>query len=311
MKTKIFNFLVISSLLILLIEVLSHKLLIFDTIAYSLKIWINNLVPSMFPIFVLSDMLVHYQLINYLPQSIKKIISHLFNVSEQAITVFFLAALSGFPTNARIVRNLYDNQQITASEAAKILTFTHFSNPVFILTTVATIFFNQEQYGYLLLLSHYLGNIILGIIFKNYQTIPSLNYTKKKSKSQNFSTILINAIKSAIDSLLLILGTLTSFLIISSLIINHLHCSPYTETLIKGLLEITMGIKSLSLLNLPDLYKLTITVMFLSFGGLSVHLQVLSQLTDTDISYQPFFVARLLHALISGAFCFILYHLFF
>ena len=69
----------------------------------------------------------------------------------------------------------------------------------------------------------------------------------------------------------------------------------------------TMGIKELSLFPIPDIYKIVITTMFLSFGGLSVHLQVLSQIVDTGISYLLFFLARVIHALLSGIIVYVLY----
>ena len=81
--------------------------------------------------------------------------------------------------------------------------------------------------------------------------------------------------------------------------------------ILKGILEMTMGIKELSLFPIPDIYKIVITTMFLSFGGLSVHMQVLSQIADKDISYLPFFFARIIHALLSGLIVYFLYLLFF
>ena len=151
-----------------------------------------------------------------------------------------------------------------------------------------------------------IGNILIGLFFRKDNT-PSSNYTLTNEKSQSFSFLFVKSIKNAIDTLLLILGTLTSFLIVSSLIIQALHLPAYPGTILKGILEMTMGIKELSLLPISAIYKIVITTMFLSFGGLSVHLQVLSQIADTDISYLPFFFARVIHALLSGIIVYLLY----
>lgn len=310
-KNKILNIIVILSCLILLFEILFHKTLVFETISYSLEIWVTSLIPSMFPFFILSDILINFNITNYIPKRIKTIFTKLFHVNEAIVTIFFLSCLSGFPSNARNTRTLYDKKRITKEEASHALIFTHFSNPLFILSTVAIFFLHKEQYGYIILISHYLGNIILGISTRFSRTIQHTNYTPPSDKSQNFSTTLINAIRRSIDTLLLILGTLTCFLIISSIFIHHLTISDYNSSLIKGILEITMGLKSLSLLPINDCYKVVISTIFISFGGLSVHLQVLSQLVDTDISYFPFFIARIFHAIISGIIAFILFQFFF
>lgn len=311
MKNKILNLIVIISLLIILIEILFHKNLISNTINYSLNLWTTSLIPSMFPFFVISDLLINYSITNYIPKWIKNTFTKLFQVNESVISIFFLSLLSGFPSNARNTRILYDKNIITKKEAENALIFTHFANPLFVLSTISVFFLHNETYGYIILTSHYLGNIIIGILTRNTRSINTTNYIEKTNKSQNFSTSFINAIKNSINTLLTILGTLTCFLILSSLILEHLNLNSYNSTLLKGILEITMGLKSLSTLLINDCYKVVISTIFISFGGLSVHLQVLSQLTDTDISYHPFFISRIFHALISGIISFILFILIF
>ena len=106
-------------------------------------------------------------------------------------------------------------------------------------------------------------------------------------------------------------GTLTCFLIVSTLIINRLNTDLYTASIIRGILEMTMGLKSISTLIIPDIYKVVISCMFISFGGFAVHLQVISQLVDSDISYKPFFIARVFHSIISGFICYMLFLVFF
>ena len=307
MKKQIFNGLIIITFLVLLFEVLLNKELVFDTISYSLDIWVNNLIPSMFPFFIISDILIKYQITNYIPKFIKKSLGNIFNVDEQIISIFFLSIFAGFPSNARITKTLYKENLISIDEANQALLFTHFPNPLFVLSTVGVIFLDNEKYGYLILGSIYLGNIILGVIFGRLYHNNNNNYKPIISKSQSFSNILINSIRSSIDTLLLILGILTCFLIVSSLIIHNLNINLYEASIIKGILEMTMGLKDISLLNLADIYKVVISTMFISFGGLAVHLQVISQLVDTDIAYQPFFLARILHSLISGIICYFIY----
>lgn len=307
MKNKFFDYFIIISLIILLFSCLIYKTLVFNTISYSLNIWVNTLIPSMFPFFVIADILINYGITNYIPNFITNILCKFFNISKTCASIFLLSLISGFPSSARNIKNYYKKGFLSLEEANHILLFTHFSNPMFILSTVAVFFLNNAKYGYVILLAHYLGNFIIGILIRNKSTIDNKNYTKEKYICQNFSKVLINSIKSSIDTLLLILGTLTSFLIVSSFVIEFFNFPLYAGAILKGILEITMGLKSLSLLNISDIYKVVISTMFISFGGLSVHLQVISQIVDTDIKYIKFFVVRIYHAIISG----ILSYLFF
>ena len=309
MKSKLSDVLVVFLMLILLFEFLIQKEFIFSIVSYSLNVWIQNLLPSMFPFFVVSDILVSYHIINYIPRIFKNVFCSLFKVSESVITIFFLSFLSGFPSNARIIRMMYESGEISKEEGNRALLFTHFSNPMFILSTVGVMFLHNEKYGYIILISHFLGNVIIGIATRWMNYSFHYDYTQKFCESQNFSKVFIRAIRSSIDTCLLILGTVTCFLICSSLLTYYFDFGYYGNTVIKGIMEITIGLKKLSLLSIPDIYKVVIATMFLSFGGLSVHLQVLSQIVDIDLSYHLYFVARIFHAIISGGICYLLFRL--
>ena len=308
MMKNILNTLIVFLFLGLLVLVFLERNVVFESVSYSLKIWTATLIPTMFPFFVISDILISYHITQYIPSFIKNVFSKVFHVSENVVTIFFLSCISGFPSNARNTKNFYLQNLISREEAERALTFTHFSNPIFVLTVVGGTFFHNEIYGIIILISHVLGNILIGILFRGKST-PCKNYTTLKTKSQSFSQVFICSIKSSIDTLLLIAGTLTFFLIVSSLIIQLFSFSPYPGAIIKGGLEITMGLRELSYLGIADIYKVVIAAMFLSFGGLSVHLQVISQIVETDISYFPFFVFRLIHALLSGGCAYFLFHL--
>lgn len=307
MKAKIFNGFIVVSFIILFMLVIFNKYLILDTVNYSLDIWINSLVPVMFPVFVISDVLISFNITNYIPKFIKKSFRWLFNVSENGLSIFFLSMLSGFPSNARITAKMVSGGVISEDEAGKILAFTHFSNPMFVISTIGVIFLGNAGYGYVILLSHYLGNVIIGLFLRNGTYTKHINYKANSDKSQSFSKVLTGAIKSSIDSLLLILGTLTCFLIVSSLVVNLFALSDYTSAIVKGILEMTMGLKAVSRLIIPDIYKVVISCIFISFGGLAVHMQVISQIVDSKIEYLNFFVARIWHGVISGIVCYVLF----
>ena len=218
--------------------------------------------------------------------------------------------LSGFPSNSKYTKEMYEKNNITKKEAEKILTFTHFSNPLFILGTLSTFFLKNKTLGIIILISHYLGNFIIGLIFRNYYHSKPLTI-KNTYQKKDFTKIFINSLKKTTDTVFLILGTLISFLIISSLITTKLKLNPYNEMIITGLLEITSGLKLLATLNLKDIYKTIIATFFLSFGGLCIQMQVISNIADTNISYKPYLIARIIHATISSIISAILFLLYF
>ena len=306
MKRKCLNIIIIIITLFLLYQIILKKSLVFSSINYSLNIWVNNLVPTLFPFFIISDILINYKFTQYIPKTFKRICKYLFNITDNMITILFLSIISGFPSNARNTRTLYDNGDINLDEANHILIFSHFSNPLFILTTVAVFFFNNEDIGVILLISHYLSNFFLGIMFRKYFIHNEFDTKKQDNLKINFGNVLVNALKKSIDTILLICGIVTIFLLLSSIINNVFNFNMYNSMLVKGILEITIGIEALGLLNISMIYKAVIASCFLAFGGISVHMQVVSQIVDTDIKYKYFFIGRIFQMILSGIITYII-----
>ncbi len=305
MKEKIFNtFIVIVSLFVLM-ELLIKKSVVYVSIIYALTMWVNNLIPALFPFFIISDILINYNITSYIPTIIKNMCKHLFNINENMLMIFLLSMISGFPSNARNTRLLYDKGLITLEEANHILIFTHFANPIFIITTIGIYFFNSQKMGIILLITHYLSNILLGILFRNSIYLRNDN-NYVNNISQHFGNIFIGAIKKAVDTILMICGIVTVFLMLAAIITNILQLNAYNAMIVKGLFEITIGIEALSELRISNSMKMVIASMILAFGGISVHVQVLSQITETKIKYSYYFIGRMYQMIIAGILTYII-----
>lgn len=298
MKTKYKNIIIIICSLFFLVNLIIYRNLVFDTVGFSLNIWITSLLPALFPFFIVSDILINYDVIKYFPKVIRNSIKYLFNVSDNGLVIILLSMLSGFPSNARNIKNMYLDKKITKEEGEHLLYFTHFSNPMFILGTIPLIL-NSNKISKYILISHYLANIILGICLRKYNRVNDSNTSNYKEDKHNFGLVLTTSIRKSLDSVLGILGTLTVFLIISTLLINFFNLDNTSSLLIKSILELTSGLKELGSYNLLDKHLLIIGSCILSFGGLSVHMQVINELVDTDISYKNYFIGRILQVVLS------------
>lgn len=296
---KYSNLIIVILSFITLILIILNKTLISKTIITSFSIWFNTLVPSMFPMFILSDILINYNFTEYIPKKLINIISKLFNISNNAVLIVLLSMISGFPTNAINIKNAFDKGMISKSEAEHLLLFNHFANPLFVLETIGIFYLNNNKYGIIILISHILSNIIIGILFRHKNKYSINNYISKNNKSQNFGNVISTSIKKSIDSLFMVSGTITLFLILSTLIINIFNLNTYLSLFVQGILEMTMSIANLSILNISNTIKVVIATSIISFGGLSIHLQVFSVL-DEKINYRNYFIGRIYQALISG-----------
>ena len=297
MKRYIDMIVVIICSLFLILFIINREL-VFNTVGFSLDIWITSVLPALFPFFVISDILISYDVIRYIPKVIKNLFKKLFNVSDNGLVVIILSMLSGFPSNARNIKNMYNSNKISKKEGEHLLYFTHFSNPMFILGTLVSIFLKKKELGLIIFISHYLPNIIIGILLRKLNT-NKLDTNYNNDINNNFGLVLTKSIRKSLDSVFNILGTLTVFLIISSLLINVFNFNNGISLLIKSILELTSGLKELSNFNFSNSYLVIASSCILSFGGLSVHMQVINELSDTDISYSNFFIGRIIQVILS------------
>lgn len=315
MKKILSNVLLLLIMILISVEVLIESADVLESVKFSFNIWENSIFPSLFPFFVIGNILIDLGFPKLLGTLLKDVMYKLFKINGTGAFIIILSILSGFPSSAKYTKELYLNGEINDKEATKLLTFTHFSNPLFILGTLSITFLNNKEIGMYILISHYIGNLFIGLIFRNYY-ISKKDTTKVSLKNaiismnssrtdKSFGQMLSNAITSSISTLLLILGTVTIFLVLTTLINNNLSVSPYYKSIINGIFEMTQGLKYLSMLKIPLYKQALISVFFISFGGLSVHMQVLSIISDTKIKYFPYFISRILHASISTIIFFI------
>lgn len=101
-----------------------------------LKLWFNNVVPSLFPFFIATHLLSHTDIIQFISNYCNCFMRPLFNVPGECAYAFILGLISGYPIGAKIVTDLRNNNLCTKDEAERMLCFTNNSGPLFIIGTV-------------------------------------------------------------------------------------------------------------------------------------------------------------------------------
>ena len=123
-------------------------------------------IPSLFPFFVIGNILINLGFPSLIGELLKNIMYKLFKINGTGSFVIILSILSGFPSSAKYTKELLLKGEINDEEATKLLTFTHFSNPLFILGTLSIMFLNNKEIGLSILISHYIGNLFIGLLFR-------------------------------------------------------------------------------------------------------------------------------------------------
>lgn len=295
-----------------------------------LTLWANSVVPSLFPFFVATEILINTDIINILGKLLNNYMKPLFNIRGEGSFAFIMGIISGYPVGAKIASEFRKNNICSKEECERLLSFSNNSGPLFIIGTVGILMYGSTIIGLLLFITHILAGITVGIIFRFWKrnTKSNLSTSSRKIQNNNISfsnlgEVLSNSITNSISTIFLIGG----FVVIFSCVISILKASgilniltsfispvfstfnidtSFVSPLICGFLEITNGINSISQIACKKLsINLILTAFLLGFGGLSVFLQVLSITSKTDLSIKPYIYGKLLQGIIASFYTYI------
>lgn len=293
MKEKILDFTFCLFCFITLVFIFKHNTEVASIILKAVNLFFKRVFVSLFPMFMLNDILISLNIPYYAYKLFNKLFRWLFHTNGIAAYVFFMSLISGSPSNAYILKELYEDKKIDVLEANHFLTFTYFSNPLFLITMLRIILPLTTTLKIMLI--HYSANIIIGII-RRRKAPPLTNAILKRSNKQ---IDIPKSLKKSMAMLQVILGTIVFYMLLSFIITSIIPTTPLTKSLITGFLEITNGLNNLQVGNISLKLKEIIAIFIISFGGLSIHTQVKAILDDTPISYKAFLQGRILQAIIS------------
>lgn len=196
-----------------------------------LALWANSVVPSLFPFFVATELLMHTNIISQLGTSLNRYMKPIFNVRGEGAFAFIMGIISGYPVGAKIASNFRKNNICSKEECERLLSFTNNSGPLFIIGSVGILMFKNTTIGVLLFITHILACITVGVVFRfwkrNKTSSDFKNSSSFEQKRNNFATfsnlgeVLAESITSSISTILLIGG----FVVIFSSIISILNAS--------------------------------------------------------------------------------------
>ena len=255
------------------------------------SIFLKNIFPSIFPIFLISSLLLNLNFYKIITKILGKLGNKIFNISKNQTYIFFISLFSGFPSSAKISKEMFDKNLITKKEIQKILLFTHFANPIFILNIV-------PYHKYLVLITHFFSNTIIALLTRNIYLENKKIINNNISKGKNISEVFFECINTSLNTSLFILGTIITFNILSSII---------NIPIFNIILELSNGINYITTLSLNIKYKTILIGSLISFGGLCIHLQVYGILSNIKVKYTPYLVSRIIQGIITGILIFIFY----
>lgn len=310
----------------------------FEAAVAGLHIWWDIVFPGLLPFFVISQILIGLGVVHMMGVFLEPVMRPLFNVPGSGSFVMAMGLASGFPIGAVLTAELRAQNLCNRVEAERLLSFTNTADPLFMIGAVAVGMLGCPQVGLTIMLAHYLSSLTLGLLMRFYRQKEAATAERLPPRGRLLSRALQalvearerdgrplgrlmgEAIHKSIETLLLVGG----FIILLAVLIRILDLmgavaflgrgvtvflklvglSPaLAAPLVSGLFEIDLGCQAVAGAAGVAMGEKVIAVgMIIAWSGLSVHFQVASIISNTDLRLAPYLAARVIHAFIAGLF---------
>ncbi|MFD2114484.1 sporulation integral membrane protein YlbJ [Paenibacillus yanchengensis] len=322
-----------------------------------LSIWWDVLFPSLFPFFIISEIMLGIGVVHFVGKLLDPIMKPLFRVPGIGGFVFAMGYISGYPVGARLTSQLREQGLVSRVEGERLVAFTTTSDPIFLIGAVSVGFYKNVAVAPILAIAHYGGGILIGLCMRFYGNrvvAHSSNDKEVETNNKNrlssafeamhaarlkdgrtIGKLLQDAIESSLKLMFVVGGLVVFFSVLMELLtqtglmqvaaqsLRHLFTlvgmpPSLADAILHGLFEVTLGARSAaeahtydtsgSSIHLMLVHQVAIGAFILSWAGLSVHAQIASLLSKTDMRYAPLLFARLIHGIISALLVYLLWN---
>lgn len=275
-------------------------------LSQGLLIWFNQMIPSLFPTILWSNLLIMSGQAQCVSKYLYKPLHKLFGVTYYGAYALMVGFLCGFPLGAKCISDLYKQKMISKKEAAFLLSFCNLVGPAFVIA------FLIPYIGYsniiavlsLLFLIPFLYGIILYQVFyrKPFTLMPQ---ARNQVNTKPIWFVLDAAIQNAIHAIVMLGGYIIVFQILRILFVlfpKKMHA------FILPILEINYGLQELKeyFYSVPSNHQLLlkyIIICYVSFNGLCCLLQTNHCLENTDLSIKKYFFHKCMITFLTVCFC--------
>lgn len=262
-----------------------------------LNLWFQKLLPTLLPFTILSGVVLRSNLINTSLSSGQTTVS---SQNLRAILfIVFCGFLFGFPIGSKLSADLYEQKQISKKQAEILFAFTNNFSPVFVSLMLRTKLQVNNLFPWYFIL--YGIPLLYGIFCLMFTVRPKQAqlHTKTASRFEMNMQIIDAGIIHGFEALIKLCGYIILFSILSNLIL----LIPIQNTVLKilciGITEVTNGMSQLGSNTTNQTWQKILTILFLSWGGISGYFQTASIVGHTDLSMKKYRLTRFAFVILS------------
>ncbi len=249
------------------------------------NLFVFVVMPSLLPFYLIGNMLLPYNYVSTHLYFFTKSFLHF--ESPLSCKIFLLSIIIGNPTSAILITNALDDNTLSESEANRLLKFTSFLSPLFIITICHQYILAIPKFSGIVIFSNILANLIIAFLTKSNNTTSNIT-----SSNISLFTVLHNAPQIMLNILIIII-------FVSLLKAPFLQSNSDIANYALSVLEVTTGIKGILESSSNSLLK-ALSVTFLSgFSGIAIILQTIAVISKKELNSSSFVLFRLFQAVLA------------
>lgn len=265
----------------------------------------NVIIPSLFPFFVLSSLMVNSGLAQRLGKLLQGVMAPLFRLNGNCAAALVLGLIGGYPVGAKTAAELYQKGLCSKGEAERMLAFCNNSGPAFLLGVVGTGVFGSTKIGLFLCAVHGFTALLIGLLFRFYPAESSkVKFMSTREMLPSPAKMFTDSVKNSFSSLLHV----CAFILFFGVVLALLECCGVLEflagerlwlrRLLGGMLELSNGVAALT--GTSPLTSIPLAAFLLGWGGVSVLCQTMSVIQSSGLSLRTCVIGKLLHGSLSA-----------
>ena len=283
-------------LFFVLLYLFSHPSEAFSAAHFGLYLWFDTLVPTLLPMMIFSNLLVQFDLVQYLVRFFAPLTARLFHLSTYGTYALLIGFLCGFPMGAKTLSDLSHNGQLSKEEASYLLPFINNVSPMFLINIVVLQTIQDTSYLIPTIFIVYGSAILYGIFtnpsFRKKQTLFNATYKKQTSKIQIRFELIDACIMNAVFTILKMGSYVIAFSIFSRMIQSLPTAHSLLQSFLVGSMELTNGISFLGAQNIPFPQKYFALCLASVWGGFCALAQTKSVLSSGSFSIRTYLKGR-------------------
>lgn len=169
---------------ILAIMMVSYPRASWEAGVRGLAIWWDVLFPSLFPFFVISELMLGFGIVHFLGKLLDPLMRPLFRIPGSGGFVAAMGFASGYPVSAKLATKLREQRLVSRVEGERLVSFTTSSDPIFLIGAVSIGFFGDPKLAGLLAAAHYGSALMVGLLMRFYGAREGAHPTDATSTSE-------------------------------------------------------------------------------------------------------------------------------